>query len=85
MKKFISFLFLFSVFVANAEMCACGSYETGTYTYVVKDKSGGCCEGEGTDIASLFTWSSGSGRTWILKDIKVLKVSEAMGVCCPSS
>jgi hypothetical protein len=85
MKKFISFLFLFSVFIANAEDCGCGSHAEGLYDYSVKDGTGGCCKGIGSGPALYTTWTQGPGRTWINTGVKEVTVAAAQSACCPGS
>lgn len=85
MKKLLCFIFLVNTVIANAESCSCGSYESGMYRYDVKDGSGGCCDGTGSGNGYFSTYTPGPGRTWVLKDIQILKVSDAMNKCCPNS
>lgn len=85
MKKIIILLLvLTNVFVANAESCSCGSFESGTYDYTIKDGSGDCCSGSSGGQAYFTTWSPGSGRSWVVKDIKKIEFSDAIKSCCPN-
>ena len=85
MKKLFCFLFLFSMSIANAEDCGCGSHADGLYDYSVKDGTGGCWSGEGVGDALFTTWTQGPGKTWINTGVKKITAAAAISACCPSS
>ena len=85
MKKIIILLLVLSnVFVANAESCSCGSFESRSYNYTIKDGTGDLCNGSFGGQGYFTTWSPDPGRSWVVNDIKKIEFSDAINSCCPN-
>lgn len=83
MKTKYMLVFILTFYTLNtwSKNCGCGSYENGTYSYIVGDKEG-CCTGTAEGPSMYITYEKDKDGVWTTLQVELIEATKAQKGCC---